>query len=133
MGEPVAPFLEGPNGEVTLNGVKCQACGHVAYPFQDYGCEKCGAFGEDLVLKPMAARGTLASFVDVHFYFGKDIEPPFYVGLIALEDGPIVRCTLATPGREPLTHGVSMSAKVYVNDAPDPQNPVREVRFESGA
>jgi uncharacterized OB-fold protein len=43
----------------------------------------------------IAARGTLISFAMVRKHMGSDIEAPFAIGEVRLDDGPVIRCTLA--------------------------------------
>ena len=38
---------------VELLGMKCARCGHVAFPRQSYGCEKCGASGDAIERVPV--------------------------------------------------------------------------------
>ena len=126
----VPTFIESPKGQVSLNGVQCGACGFLAFPYQAYGCERCGATGDALSVKPLGPQGTLTAFAMVHLHFGKDIEAPFIIGAITLEGGPTLRCTLMERDETCLSHGDKMVAKVYVNSKPDPDNPKREIRFE---
>jgi len=126
----VATFSESAAGEVSLNGVSCKACGFLAFPHQSYGCERCGASGEALSERPLSPHGRLNAFASVHLHFGKDIEAPFIIGTITLDDGPTVRCTLMDRDETHLSHGDKVVAKVFVNDRPDPDNPKREIRFE---
>jgi len=45
-------------------------------------------------LVQLAGRGRLHSYATVHLHMGKDIEAPFTIGLIVLDDGPAIRSTL---------------------------------------
>jgi uncharacterized protein len=78
----------------SLNGGKCRACGYVFFPPQRYGCELCGAPPEELDATQLSGRGWLHSYATVHLHQGKDIETPFTVGLILLDDGPAIRSIL---------------------------------------
>ena len=107
-GSPARPNLP------ALLGGAC-VCGHVFFPLQTYGCERCG--GTDLHPKALAGAGTLLAAARVHLHAGKSREAPFTVGSIRLEDGPIIRTLIAgkeTPPRpgaamvsllEPVTDG----------------------------
>src|SRR4051812_32038999 len=76
----------------TLNGTRCDACGSTFFPPVAIGCATCGS--EALVAVPLTAAGELYSFATVHLHRGKDIEAPFTVGEISLDDGPLIRCLL---------------------------------------
>jgi uncharacterized protein len=94
----------------TLNGCRCRACGYVFFPPQSYGCEYCGATAEQLEPKSLRGTGSLASFATVHLHQGKEIEAPFTVGLIVLDDGPAVRAILTQRTDEGLKIGDGMRA-----------------------
>ncbi len=75
-------------GQPALLGGVC-ACGHVFFPLQAYGCERCG--GVDLQPRVLSGAGRLLASARVHLHPGKGREAPFTVGSIRLDDGPIVR------------------------------------------
>jgi len=77
--EPMSP---------ALLGGRC-ACGHVFFPLQTYGCERCG--GVDIAPLALSGAGRLLASARVHLHAGKGREAPFTIGAIKLEDGPIVR------------------------------------------
>jgi uncharacterized protein len=112
---PTALYTAGANP--TLNGGKCRACGYVFFPPQSYGCESCGAPPEQLESKSLRGEGTLASFATVHLHQGKDIEAPFTVGLIVLDDGPAVRAILAQRTDDGLKIGDRMHAVIVNTNA----------------
>lgn len=116
-------------GQVVLHGMVCGKCGHMAFPEQKYGCEKCGATGTDLKSHNLAARGTLLAYATVNLHYGKDIETPYVVGSIKLEDGLALRCTLIERDESKLEHGMTVAAKIFLNDRIDPENPKPELRF----
>lgn len=120
-------FHEEPDGTITLQGVACAKCGHLAFPEQHYGCEKCGATGDDLQSRALVARGTLLSRATVNLHYGKDIDAPFVVGSIKLDDGPAVRCTLVETDESALAHGAVMVGQIVTNTKVDPQR--AELRF----
>lgn len=122
-------FSEGADGKITLKGVACAKCGHLAFPEQHYGCEKCGARGDDLASRALIARGTLLAFATVNLHRGKDIDAPFVVGSIKLDEGPTVRCTLVERDESELSHGGIMTGRVVMNTKLDPDDPKAELRF----
>ena len=58
------------------------------------GCEVCGAPEDQLANTPIAAAGTVHSVATVHLHRGKDIEAPFTMAEVKLDDGPLIRATL---------------------------------------
>jgi uncharacterized OB-fold protein len=87
-----------------LLGGAC-ACGYVFFPFQQYGCEKCGSL--DLEPRALSGAGRLLAFARVHLHAGKGREAPFTIGSIRLDDGPIVR-TLIEGDEAGLQTGAAM-------------------------
>jgi uncharacterized protein len=111
----------------TLNGRRCRACGYVFFPPQAYGCEYCGAPADQLEAKALRGAGSLASFATVHLHQGKEIEAPFTVGLIVLDDGPAVRAILTQRTDEGLKIGDRMRAVIV--DSNSEAGRARELRF----
>jgi uncharacterized OB-fold protein len=83
-------------GDPTLDGGTCSKCGYIFFPFQNLGCERCGAFGEALLGTPLRARGTVSSAAVVHFSADPGSPAPYEVAEIRLDDGPLIRALLAT-------------------------------------
>jgi uncharacterized OB-fold protein len=102
--------------EPALNGGRCRACGYVFFPPQSYGCEYCGATAEQLERRSLRGAGTLASFATVHLHQGKDMEAPFTVGLIVLDDGPAIRAILTQRTDEGLKIGDRMRATIVAGE-----------------
>ena len=94
---------ERPDCPALLGGV-C-ACGYLFFPFQRFGCERCGSL--DLQPKALAGAGRLLAVARVHLHAGKGREAPFTVGSIKLDDGPIVR-TLVQGDEARLREGASV-------------------------
>lgn len=87
-------FSAAPDAIPKLNGGRCRACGYVFFPPQSYGCEICGALGDQLEPSALTGEGVLRSFATVHLHQGKGIEAPFTVGVVLLDDGPAIRALL---------------------------------------
>lgn len=81
-----------------LLGGAC-ACGHVFFPMQTYGCEKCGSL--EVAARPLAGAGQLLATARVHLHAGKGREAPFTIGSVQLDDGPIVRTLLMESAAPP--------------------------------
>ena len=112
----------------TLNGGHCRACGYVFFPPQSYGCEFCGAPPEQLEAKSLKNEGVLSSFATVNLHQDRGIETPFTVGVIVLEDGPVIRAVLTHKTDEGLKIGDRMHAVVVAaND--ERGAPANELRF----
>jgi uncharacterized OB-fold protein len=122
---PTELYSAGP--EPKLNGGRCRACGYIFFPPQSYGCEYCGASADQLEPKSLRGTGALASFATVHLHQGKDIEAPFTVGLIVLDDGPAVRAILTQRTDEGLKIGDRMHAVIVDTDSESGR--ARELRF----
>lgn len=127
--EPTSLFHQDADGAITLAGMACTKCGHLAFPEQHYGCEKCGATGGDLGSRAIEAKGKLLAFATVNLHYGKDIDAPFIVGSIQLDDGPTIRCTLVEDKESALEHGAVMKGQIVQNSKVDPDNPRIELRF----
>lgn|SRR5271156_4417528 len=116
-------------GVPSLNGGKCRACGYVFFPPQRYGCESCGAAPEKLDSVQLAGRGRLHSYATVHLYQGKDIEAPFAVGLIVLDDGPAIRSMLTNRTDAGLAIGDRMASLLVAAGTDQEGNELVELRF----
>ena len=57
----------------------------------------CGAHDSSLEPISLAATGVLHSVATVHLHQGHDIEAPFAIGEIQLDDGPLIRGTMLEP------------------------------------
>lgn len=127
----VHPELYSPHsaGIPSLNCGKCRVCGYVFFPPQRYGCESCGAPPEKLDAVQLLGRGRLHSYATVHLHQGRDIEAPFTIGLIVLDDGPAIRSLLTERTDAGLAIGDRM-ASVLVAAGADPEgNEIVELRF----
>jgi uncharacterized OB-fold protein len=80
-----------------LLGTRCGACDAAFFPPLGVGCEICGAAEESLRSAPLRATGRLQAFATVFRHPGTDIETPFTVAEIELDDGPVVRALMLAP------------------------------------
>lgn len=95
-------------GEPALRGVQCAKCGTFAFPAQDYGCIRCGAYGENLQGREIRTNGSLVTFAVVRTHPSHAV--PFTLGDVQLDAGPIVRVQLAD--ETPLTIGLRVRGAV---------------------
>ncbi len=84
----------------SLSGGECR-CGYVFFPWQTYGCERCGLSGDALRPKRLTGKGTLRAKATVHRHRDNraltDVQPrvaPFTIGVVDLVDGPTIRVVL---------------------------------------
>ena len=84
-----------PSGTPVLYGVRCAACEFVMHPEQHLGCERCGAFGDELERMELSGRGTVNTSAVVYRHPVEDLAPPFVIAEIRLDEGPLVRGVLA--------------------------------------
>lgn len=94
-------YSVGDSAHVVLSGRQCR-CGHVFYPPQDFGCEKCGSFGTSIKSRDLGASGRLISWATVHMHAASYPKAPFVVGKIALDDGPFVRALIKVDSEKEL-------------------------------
>ena len=95
-------------GNVTLSGTECAQCHHRWFPPLLFGCEKCGAYGEDLLARRLRGTGQILSFTTV-----PDAEGGTYtLAQLELDDGPAIRAIIDEPGPEELSIGDSVEAAV---------------------
>ena len=109
-----------------LRGVRCDACGAVAFPPFGIGCEVCGSDAIGTV--SLAGAGTVHSVATVHLHGGKDIDAPFTIAEIQLDDGPLIRATLVELV-EPDAIGSRAEARWCVVRVDEDGNDVVEPRF----
>ena len=130
-GKLLKPLLYGPDpvadrDAVVLYGGRC-TCGHVFFPLQRYGCERCGRAGADLTAVPLKGCGTLVASVTVHMHARPERKAPFTVGSIRLDDGPALRALLAGSVKD-LKPGCRMVARLL---PAEPDTDVLDLRFEA--
>jgi hypothetical protein len=123
-------YRSGNGDSVLLLGMTCAQCGHVAFPRQHYGCEKCGAVGDALRDVELDSTGTLASYATVHMHQAKTIAAPFVIGEICLDAGPTVRATMAEATDADMEIGSRVAGRLFPapSSADSPSNKV-ELRF----
>ena len=114
---------------VELLGMRCAACGYVAFPRQRYGCEKCGATGATLVDVALATGGTLVSYATVHMHQAKNIAAPFVIGEVELDAGPTLRATMVEQNDAGLDVGARVTGRLHPAPAVDGAGAKLELRF----
>jgi uncharacterized OB-fold protein len=92
MASVIDRSVGGPPG---LVGGECRGCGAVFFPYQSYGCERCGRYGADLAVRVLAGRGTVQAATVVHLHADPRRPVPFTVVELCLDDGPVVRAVAA--------------------------------------
>ncbi|MEX0158698.1 MULTISPECIES: hypothetical protein [unclassified Microbacterium] len=100
-----------------LIGWICFTCGQRGVPRQTFGCERCGAAGDEIGESMFSARGVLRSFAEVHRHAKWPV--PFVMGEISLDDGPTIHAFLDDavewlPGAEVVGQGGDLSRDSYL-------------------
>jgi uncharacterized OB-fold protein len=113
----------------TLAGTRCGGCGATFFPSSKIGCVVCGSI--DLRDVALTARGHLHSSATVHRHRGDDIETPFSVGEIVLEDGPVIRATMLP--NDDAAIGDAVEAQWVVTKVDDAGDETVEPRFGKAA
>ena len=105
------PELYTPGPVPTLRGGAC-TCGHLFFPMQAHGCEKCGLSGDALTPRDLSGKGRLNALAKVHLHAGKARKAPFTVATIQLDDGPVVRTLLDTESEDAIRPGDMVVARL---------------------
>jgi uncharacterized OB-fold protein len=107
-----------------LKAVRC-GCGHIAFPFQIFGCEHCGAFaGLEKVCLP--ALGTIAACAVVQMPSTDGPNTPFAVAAVRLRSGHVIRTLLAELDAQP---GEAVEG-VMVSVSEELLEPTVDLRFQ---
>jgi len=110
-----------------LKGGRCR-CGHVFFPMQAYGCERCGSHGDALTPCELSASGTLLAEATVHLHADKNRPAPFTIVKVALDDGPVIR-TLLADDSAPVTPGQRMTGRLVAVGQSESGETVLDLRF----
>lgn len=120
-----------------LLGGKCR-CGYIFFPWQAYGCERCGRAGDALTPVALTGRGVVESSALVRLHASPDREAPFVVATVRLEEGPVVRALAAcdqfaggaglVPGAPVVTELAEVRASGPAGDSADRALDLRFVR-----
>ena len=72
---------------------RCE-CGHVFFPAQRLGCDRCGAHGARIEIVEVAARGVLRAMAAAHRTKRPEGALPLVVGTVMLDAGPAFEVAL---------------------------------------
>jgi|TARA_Y100000310_G_scaffold343348_1_gene450536 hypothetical protein len=75
------------DGGVLLRGAECRACHYQWFPLQSFGCEQCGAHGDDIASRDFTGSATIYSFTPVPERDGGT----FILAQLILDQGPAIR------------------------------------------
>lgn len=109
-----------------LFGTRCDQCDTSFFPPLGIGCEVCGS--PNLSEIRLSTAGTVHSAATVHRHSGKNVETPFIVAEILLDDGPLVRALLEGTERENVIGERTVARWFEVNKDSDDSQSV-EPRF----
>lgn len=110
----------------SLNAVRC-TCGHVAFPPQHYGCERCGRSGSDLREEALSGQGRLLASSTVHMHAAAHPVAPFTVVEVELDHGVVTRGLLAENPSTDLKPGTRVHSILQAEPAEDGE--VLDLRF----
>ncbi len=128
---PATPGAAATGAAALLHGVSC-TCGHVAFPPQLYGCERCGRHGDDLRPVQLGGRGRLLASSVVHMHAAAYPVAPFTVVEVELEEGVVTRGLLAADQVANLKPGTLLRSILQAEPADDGSE-VLDLRFAINA
>jgi len=127
--KPIVEMLSADaSGSPVLSGMKCETCGHIAFPQQSYGCEKCGEHSQ-IHGEKLACIGYLTSFATVHLHHAKNVAAPFVIGEVRLESGPTIRITMVENATDSLAIGAPVQG-VFFKSTQAAIEETAELRFQ---
>ncbi len=112
------PFWAGA-AEGRLLVQRCTACGaHQFYPRPF-----CLACQDEVEWVEASGRGEIYSLTTNHLRMSPELEPPYYVALVRLEEGPVLLTRIVDAAGAPLAEGAAIGNPVVVawhprDDAP---------------
>ena len=89
------------DGKVIIMGTECSQCQHRWFPPVSFGCERCGAYGDDLHARDLSSTGQIYAFTTVPERDGG----MYTLAQVVLDDGPAIRAIISEPGPEKLAIG----------------------------
>ena len=112
----------GERGELVF--LRCQACGYYVHPPQPV----CPIdFGKELRPEPVSGRGTVATFTVNHQPWYPNLDPPYVVAIIALDEQDGLRLTTNIVGCEPDAVFIGMRVRVTFEQYDDVWIPLFEL------
>ncbi|MFC1821775.1 Zn-ribbon domain-containing OB-fold protein [Thermodesulfobacteriota bacterium] len=94
----------------SLRGRRCEGCGTVLFPPQDYGCDRCGGAPDQLRPVELKGKGMLKSFATVHQHPSPSVKTPFVIGTVQLDEGPVIEAMVACKEDRELSVGKNVHA-----------------------
>ena len=92
---PALVLAEPDGASPKLRARRC-ACGYLACPPHNYGCERCGDSCSNSVDVQLVPRGVLTALTSV--YVHAKLATPYAVGRVTLDDGPVLDVRLEDVG-----------------------------------
>ena len=106
-----------------LRGGRCASCGYRFFPFQTYGCERCGAHGEQIEPLALPCRGQLQNMAAIQSR--EEGGESFVTARVLLEPGLVIRALLTGD-----TRAAKPGATVIGRLVETEENGPGELRFE---
>ena len=89
---------------------RCEACGaHQFYPRPF-----CLACQEEVEWVETSGRGEIYSLTINHLKLDPELQPPYYVALVRLEEGPVLLTRIVDAAGEPMSAGATIGDPVVV-------------------
>jgi uncharacterized OB-fold protein len=108
--KPALLSLEPGSSAPKLRARRC-GCGHLSFPAQRFGCERCGLPGEQSAETSLDARGVLTALTVVRVH--SKLPVPYFIGRVTLDAGPAIDVVLSDdPG---LAVGKRVAGKLFVD------------------
>ncbi|WP_110588201.1 hypothetical protein [Microbacterium suaedae] len=96
------------DGNLDLRTGLCGQDGRRSFPREEFGCQSCGAHGDDVLPVLTPAEGTVIDTVVVARHRGPGISAPFCIGSIDLGGGLTIRALVD----EDVRHGVAVRGRL---------------------
>jgi uncharacterized protein len=117
--------------KATLNGQlvlpHCRRCGNTWFPASTR-CPQC--LSTDVDSTQASGRGRLWSWVIMHRRYIKEFDPPYVVGFVELEEGPMLMSTIV--GARPEQLACEMLLEIIFESA-TPEMSIAKFRLAGGA
>jgi len=118
---------DAPDAQPAILCGRCE-CGHVFFPAQRLGCDRCGAHGDRIEIVEVAARGVLRAFATAHRAQRPEGAEPLVVGTVMLDAGPVFEAVLDAR-EEALAVGQRVDGRLVESGRDDAGQIVLDCRF----
>ena len=129
MGPPVpeldldnrAFWTGGATGQLLI--ARCQSCGTWLHPPRP-ACRAC--YGTDVTAEPAAGTGTVVTYTVNHQAWVPDLDVPYVLAIVELDEQPGLRLTTRVVGVDPTAVAIGMRVRVRFEQKEDVWLPLFE-------